>query len=78
MARLSQIQYTISKKKAKILFVYFGQNNSPRQNLKSHKSEPRFGQPRGAPARAERRGFVRGKSMGGTSCRPLIDFKKVV
>jgi len=26
--------------------------------------EPRFGQPRGAPARAERSGFVGGKSMG--------------
>jgi len=45
---------------------------NPRQNLKSHKSEPRFGQPRGAPARAERRGFIGAKSMGGTLCRPRI------
>ena len=28
-------------------------------------AEPRFGQPRGAPVRAEQRGFVRGKPMGG-------------
>ena len=39
--------------------------------------EPRLGQPRGASARAERRGFVRGKPMGGTSCRPPIRRSKI-
>ena len=44
--------------------------------MKSHKSEPRFGQPRGAPARAERRGFIMAKSMGGTLCRPRSGSQK--
>ncbi len=40
--------------------------------------EPRFGQPRGALARAERQGFIRANSMGGLAGRPRIGFKKAV
>jgi len=39
--------------------------------------EPRLGQPRGAPARAERRGFTPTKPMGGTKCRPPIRWSKI-
>jgi len=38
----------------------------------------RFGQPRGAPARAERQGFIRAKSMGGSASRPRSGFRKAV
>ena len=55
---------------------YFCWANQIRDRIKSHKSEPRFGRPRGAPARAERWGFIGAKSMGGTLCRLRICSQK--
>ena len=39
-------------------------------------AEPRFGQPRGAPARAERPCRIRENSMGGRCGRPRNGIKK--